>query len=242
MQAIEHYLAAVGFGLSLAQSEAAETWQFDLGDKARAIAGYQGALLAARRMRSTSRENERAFAIIQTRWLEHQLRYLRTGALFRGTLDNYDLARADGLVYVMSGARLASVAGLDAVLREVNVATANGTRDAIDQNRLRQALQEAPVAMSVLLVSPDAAMALDDPAEIRRFFARQDPAGYATAAYFMLVEITAAAAAAKLPSLPPEQATIHARYIPSAAALQAVRRFLRERGIAVDVSNSPRVQ
>src|SRR5262249_34571921 len=77
-QAIELYDAARANGNGLGALAVADTYQFDLRDKAQALARYRAMLNEQRRAPQSQNEMEAAIAQFAKAWLTHQVAYLES--------------------------------------------------------------------------------------------------------------------------------------------------------------------
>ncbi|HET9650969.1 MAG TPA: hypothetical protein VFP36_02200, partial [Usitatibacter sp.] len=80
----------------------ADTWQFDLGDKAKALASYRRLLEANRAKVPSTNDIEAGAAAWQRRWLEAQIAWLERGERFAGPVTAEDIGTI-GLLAVYGG-------------------------------------------------------------------------------------------------------------------------------------------
>ena len=184
--ALEHYAAAERAGNDIAIFLQADTWQFSLRDKARAAAEYRRLLAKVEPRARASNRDEALFFQWTTRWLRHQLAYLENGKTFSGAIGRDDASGAGLFVF------LATAAGSpedDAGLLPLYDKLFNQAgRGAVDKGEVARALEALPSSGWMLTRSAGLIAYLPDARSILAFLARNDPAGYATASYFGLLD------------------------------------------------------
>ena len=214
-EAIPLYEAAERWGLVVAALAASDTTEWDLGDRAAALAIVRRLANDLRTKASLPEGRaDAAFTAALMHWADAQGAWLAERRPFRGTIDEADVAAASlvamfGGMAVEGGPQppaLPPTSG-DALARELSAMPASGA--AFIATAL--ATQYLPTARA-----------------IRSHVARMDPAGYATASFFVLVQ-----------HLDPVRQTEGMRLFPALAQDRspghplrvAAREFLRERGI-----------
>ena len=206
-RAIQIYGEAERAGQGLAIFAQGDTWQFDLRDKPRALGEYRRNLEQFRGAQAKGGSGEAAFFEWGRRWLAHQVEWLESGRAFTGTIDRDDIGGAGILVMFGSGP---SSKGDDAGIFPEGP------------------LAQLPPSGWSLIRGASMLGGLPDAKSILAFLARNDPAGYASACFFGLVDLTARAQADES-----AMATRGAnRMFGGSKALQdAKAQFLRERKI-----------
>lgn len=177
-EAIELYEAARRAGSRAGGLAIADLYQFDVGDAKRAAGQYRKVLATVPDMQSSG-EPSSSFAPWLGRWIEAQVRYLETGARFTGRLTQDD-TRVAGLVG----------AGMISVPEEVfDFGSAMRKVDKSKPGEIAQVLSELPPSTVALLASSAYLFLLPDSGSILAFLQRHDPAGFASACLFMIVEM-----------------------------------------------------
>lgn len=93
-RAIELYRAAERAGMPFGALGVADTYQVDLGDKARALSEYRRMLAQVRAAPLPGNDLEGSMQAWGLRWLTHQVAYLAEGKRFSGTLGREDIGGA----------------------------------------------------------------------------------------------------------------------------------------------------
>jgi len=216
-RALELYARAERAGMGFAIFAQGDTWQFDLRDDKRAIAEYRRNLEKLPQVETPGNRGG-AFVAWGRRWLTSQIAYLESGRTFTGAIGRDDVEGVG--VLTMFGAM---PPGQDDDLGFFP----GGELDHADiPRRLANLLPSGWTLMraaSVLGGMPDAR-------SILAFLARNDPAGYASACFFGLVDLTARQQA--------QEGGMAARranpmFGGSQALQEAKARFLRERKITL---------
>ena len=200
-RALGFYGKAEGTGMALAIFAQADTWQFDLRDKARALAEYRRNLERLRAEQRKADRGEARYFEWGARWLAHQVTFLETGRRFSGTVDREDVAGAG--VLTMLGA---APPGMD---DDPGWFAPGG-------------LAEAPASAWTLMRAAPVLGGMPEAKGILAFLERNDPAGYASACFFGLVDLTAGG-----------QAKPNPMFGGSLALQEAKAQFLRERKITL---------
>jgi hypothetical protein len=170
-RAIEIYGRAEQAGQGLAIFLQGDTWQFDLHDKARAIEAYRRNLAAVAGDPANHDRGQREFFDWAQRWLQHQIAYLETGRTFSGAVGREDVAGVGMLMYLGMGE-----------------AFDDGIR-AIGPPDVARKLAALPASAWVLMRTATVLPLLPDARSVLAHLARNDPAGYATAGFFALVDL-----------------------------------------------------
>ncbi len=204
-----------GYGL-------ADTLQFDLRDPQRALAEYRKLLEEASPAAVQAGLMDPAVAAWARRWLDAQIRHLSSGKKFTGTIGPEDLSGAAMWLYLgaAAGGR-EDVFGLAPLLE----------RAPSDRREVARVLDALPVSGFVLMRTASLVGLMPDARSILAFLDRQDPAGYASATLFGVVEMAERGA----------EGGQYARLLPGVPGLgaqpspmsEAKKRFLRERRIEV---------
>ena len=194
--ALRLFARAAERGVEIADFATADTYQFDLNDRARAIAFYQRALAASRKPPSADnafplyeKAGSRVNAWWQA-WLAQEISYLRTGRAFSGTIGQAEIG---GFFEVMLE-KSVYVTGVFApefrVPNTRHIMTARGERvggtwsAARDQvigmkrETLQSRLDALPSSRLALMMALRHVSALPDADAIVAYFARNDPSGY----------------------------------------------------------------
>jgi len=235
-KAIELYTKAEQLGGGIASFFIADAYEFDLRDTPKALEVYQRMLQQMRKAPAYYSDAEASFAKWGQAWLTHQIEYLRTGRRFRGRVGYDDIEGAALLLYAPMQGDPFDLAPLD---REVTDAQRTAT---IDRNAVAKKLDSLPPSGLTLLRTISFATLLPDADAILRYLARHDPAGYASACFFGMVDMfDRPAGANRFPAqmfpglgLPPTGAANPLR--------RAVARFDKERNIDLDTRPDPRME
>ncbi|MEP7156719.1 MAG: hypothetical protein ABI905_13150 [Betaproteobacteria bacterium] len=183
-RALEYFAKAEAHGLGLATLAAADTYQFDLHDKARAIIEYQR-MLDRKPEFNSSNDVEVSLMNWGRKWLGHQIEFLKTGKIFAGPINQDDIA---GLgTYLYFGAGFTAVPldpfGLAALSRP-NIDPASQVMigpPIIDRSAVGRKLPTLPASIFVLAQTFEQYALLPDAESILRHLDRHDPAGFASA-------------------------------------------------------------
>jgi hypothetical protein len=169
-RAIQVYGEAERAGQGLAVFAQGDTWQFDLRDKPRALGEYRRNLEQFRGAQAKGGSGEAAFFEWGRRWLAHQVEWLESGRTFSGTIDRDDIAGIG--VLTMFGA---------------------GPFDRGDDGGIfpEGPLDQLPPSGWSLMRGASGLGRMRDAKSILSFLARNDPAGYASACFFGLVDLAA---------------------------------------------------
>ena len=185
-RALEHYANAERAGNGAAIFLQADTWQFSLRDKAHAIAEYQRNLKKLDEMAASTNRDEVAFVEWARRWLRHQVAYLENGATFSGAVGLDDAAGVALFVFLGTAAAHPQddPAGLLPLYEKI-LSPGLGKLDKVEVARRLDAL---PSSGWLLMRSAALVGHLPDARALLAYLARNDPAGYATASYFGLMD------------------------------------------------------
>ncbi|MGZ5765269.1 MAG: hypothetical protein ACXWHZ_18375 [Usitatibacter sp.] len=183
-EALELYAAAQSGGEALAAFAIADTWQYDLADKQRALAEYRKMVAPMPTGDLVAQDRELALKAWGQRWLAAQIDYLATGKRFNGALLPEDVAVV--MLAVSAGGQY-DYFGLSTLAQRSQAARGNAGKP-VDRAEFQRALSALPPSAFALLASISFASYLPDAQSILAYFARQDPAGFATASYFALLE------------------------------------------------------
>ena len=229
--ALELYAAAqrddmIGGGFAIG-----DTWQHDLRDPKRAAAEYKEFLVAVRRAPRSSQQEEQAVLKWADRWVTSQLAYLDKGTTFSGTLKGDDLV----------GATMATFLGAASVSDEVfdglPMNRMFDSPESVDRAQVAKVLQGLPTSAFAQAYGTPFLGYLPDARAVLAFLRRQDPAGYASACFFAIVDLAdkegkaTGRTAEMLPGFGKGKAGV---------LLDARTQFMREHRITVDAKDLPR--
>lgn len=193
-KAIELYTAGGKVGDSLAPTlaaAAADTYQFDLHDKARALREYQRAQEEVHRIPASTNDIEVGIARWAGNWLTYQIDYLKTGKTFGGTIGQEDISGVGTILYFSAGADMQDdYLGLAPLYRLlVGAPSRDGQlKPTVSRNEIAQTLERLPPSGVTLLRTVMLLTLLPDAEAILRYLEKHDPAGYASACFLALVE------------------------------------------------------
>ena len=187
-EAMAEYAESERFGARLGGLAIADTRQHELRDKAGAIAQYRklAGELSAEGGQQGEQEALRRWMI---RWLQAQERYLVSGEVFAGTIGREDLA--GGMLMGMAG--FAGTAGQDdpfdlKPLSAIAQGLFNETAPDIDRREVARVFAGVPTSSFVLMRTAWFVGLLPDAETILAYLRRQDPAGFASASIFGVVD------------------------------------------------------
>lgn len=225
--AIACYRSAEQFG-SGASFAIADTYQFDLHDKARALEKYQH-ILAARPAAVSKNTVAGAVAQWTATWMRHQIAYLQSGKRFEGSIGPDDVSALETILF-----------GTEMSKGEVNGNRAKGEPALVRAAVKRRLDALAPSAVMLLRNATQVTMLPDD-AAILDFLQRSDPAGYASAAFFGVVSVMG-----RQPSTPESALLLPGLELAPLGAANPLRmaaqRFFEERKIVlIDLAPDPRM-
>lgn len=216
-RSLELYAQAGRNGSPLGALGVADTCQFDLRDKARALAEFRRMLEAARQAKAPANRSEAALAEWARHWLDHQVRFLETGKPFAGSVGRDELEAA-GMILFMGAGRAGNHEFLD---------LGAGT----ERKAVARKLEALPPSAFTLMSTAALASLLPDSRSILAYLLRHDPAGFATASLFAIVDLVdrderGSRLAEALPGLVEPAG-------PANPMREAKTRFLRERRIDI---------
>lgn len=220
-EALDLYAASQRSDGRLGGYAVADTLQFDLRERERALAEYRKLQVEASKASAKGGREEQAIAHWAQRWLAAQVHYLVTGKAFSGSVGLEDVSGA-GMWLFLGGA----AGGREDVF---GLAVIQDPRP--DPKEVTRVLQALPASGFVLMRTAGLVGVMLDARSILAYLDRQDPAGYASATLFGVVEMAEREAeggqyARLLPGMPAPGAQ------PSPMG-EAKKRFLRERRIDV---------
>jgi hypothetical protein len=226
--ALELYAAAQRDEMIAGGFAIGDTWQHDLSDPKRAATEYRNFLGEIRQMPRRSQREEEALLRWADRWVQAQVAYLEKRTTFTGTLKGDDLA----------GATMATFLGAASVAEDVfdgaplvRLVDAPGSVDRAQVVKMTQALP--PSAFALAYGTPFLGY-LPDSRSILAFLQRQDPAGYASACYFAIIDLAEKEGAKGRTEMMVPGVTDPAR---GKALREAKARFMAERKIKVDAKD-----
>ncbi|MBC8023040.1 MAG: hypothetical protein H7Y14_07970 [Burkholderiales bacterium] len=230
-EAVEQFAAAERNGHGLAIFAAADTYQFDLRDKARALAEYRRNLAKIRAIPVDSRPEEALFLKWASRWLEHQAEYLARGRTFSGTVGRDETAGAAMLVFLGAAGR---GTGDDALGVEPLLARLYGGDSmqggGVDRREVGRILGSLPPSGWTLMRTAPFVASMPDAQSILAHLARNDLAGYASASLFAVSELADRGAGQRGGRL---HRGMEEMFAGSQALREARARFVRERGVTL---------
>lgn len=187
-RALELYEAGRRNDSGLAALAIADTYQFDLADRARALARYRAMQADKPSARQTYNDMEASIGQFAQAWLSHQVEYLEKGAKFSGPV-RMETCGAASLFVVYGGAGMAGAGDyldLEALQHLTVPQPGPGAAglSAADRKTLAKALAALPPSTFVLMRTAAYVAQLPDADAILAFLGRQDPAGFASACYF----------------------------------------------------------
>ena len=232
-RAIELYARAEQLGTGMASFSIADTYQFDLRDTVKALEGYQRLLQELQHTSTSDNDIGAGFAAWAKAWLTHQIDYVKTGRRFGGTIGQSDVGGAAMLLYARPVRDdYFGLAPLHRLIAEAQP---------VDRSAVAQKLDALPSSGLTLLSTTALVTLLPDAESILRYLGKHDPAGYASASLFALVDVLDRQAggdrnaAQLLPGLvlPPSGAANPLRV--------AAARFVKERNIDLNTRSDPRM-
>ena len=207
-RAIDFYANAERIGQPLAIFLQGDTWQFDLRDKKRAIEAYRRNLALVESGPAPGDRSNREVHDWVARWLRHQIAYLEAGRTFSGSVAREDVAGVGMMVFFGTGDAFDDGIG------------------GIEPPDVARKLAALPPSAWVLMRTATALQLLPDARSVLAHLARSDPAGYATAGFFALVELAERESAGR-----PRGDKLG--FADSEVLKEAKRQFLRERRITL---------
>jgi len=227
-EALDLYAAAQCDDMVAGGFAIGDTWQHDLKDPKRAAAEYRSFLGAIRQMPRHSQADEEALLKWADRWVNAQVAYLEKGTTFSGTLKSDDLI----------GATYATMLGMMSVAEDAFDGGVMGrffnNPESVDRAQVAKVLQGLPTSAFAQAYGTPLLGYLPDARSILAFLRRQDPAGYASACFFAVVDsadregLASGRAGDMLPGFGKGK---------NGALLEARTQFLREHNIKVDAKD-----
>jgi hypothetical protein len=217
-RALELYGRAERAGMGLAIFAQGDTWQFDLRDKQRAIAEYRRNLEKLAQVEMTGNRGE-SFVAWGRHWLTSQIAYLESGRTFTGAIGRDDIA----------GVGILTMFAAMPPGKDDDLGLFPGGE--IDPKDIPRRLADLPPSGWTLMRAASLLGGMPDAKGILAFLARNDPAGYASACFFGLVDLTARQQAQERGGMVTRGAN---RMFGGSQALQdAKAQFLRDRKISL---------
>ena len=177
-RALELYGRAERTGMGFAIFAQGDTWQFDLRDKQRAIAEYRRNLEQLGKVEARGIAGDMALAEWGRRWLAAQIAFLETGRTFTGDIGRDDVAGV-GVLTMFAGMPSGG---------DDDLGLFPGGR--LDPADIPRRLADLPASGWTLMRAAPVLGGMPDAKSILAFLARNDPAGYASACFFGLVDLT----------------------------------------------------
>jgi hypothetical protein len=224
-EAIELYEGAQRNGSPLGLFGAGDTLQFDLRDPQGALAEYRKIPAASNPSTYRGGGEDDMMAEWGRKWLVAQEAWLTKGQRFSGPIGERDLGPVTMFAYVAGGGGPDDVFGLGP-LGQMMARAAGGQK--VDRDEVKRALDKLPPSGFVLIRTMGLISLMPDSTSILEYLARHDPAGFASASYFGLVEFA-------LNSPDPRQARAFAPGMDPKAGRDPLReakaRFVKERRV-----------
>jgi DNA-binding beta-propeller fold protein YncE/tetratricopeptide (TPR) repeat protein len=189
-RALELYASAQRLGDRFAAFAIADTYQFDLRDKAKALAEYQRLLEQQRHTTGSSNDMDAGLANWARTWLVHQIEYLKTGKSFSGTIGQDDIGSVGLLFHFGAGGTIQDdYLGLARFYRAL-MEGARGEPGAqqLDRDEMSRMLETLPASGLTLGRTVRLLTLMPDADAILHYLDRHDPAGYASASFFATVD------------------------------------------------------
>jgi hypothetical protein len=161
----------------------ADLQQFDLHDKRAALATYKAML--ASKQQGSSNDIEASIERFALDWAGHQVAYLERDEVFSGEI-SIDQCGVPALLLGYGGGYEVESLGLAKL--PARARSAGGRLDSRDALALQSALEHLPTSGVILMHTIGAVLELSDAASIVRYVSRHDPAGFATACGFAVIE------------------------------------------------------
>jgi hypothetical protein len=231
--ALELYAAAQRDDMVAGGFAIGDTWQYDLRDPQRAATEYRAFLAAIRQMPHRMQRDEEVVLKWADRWVQAQLAYLAGGTTFSGALKGDDLIGATYATFMGAASVAEDVFEGGELMRLLDAPAA------ADRERIVKMLQGLPVSAFSLAYGTPFLGYMPDARSVLDFLRRRDPAGYASACYFGVIEVV-------------EKEGAHGRagmMVPGVmdpaqgkGLREAKARFLRERRVTVDVKGLEALQ
>lgn len=180
-QAIELYEAGRKSGNGLAALALPDTYQFDLRNKAQALARYRGLLDEQRRAPQPSNETEAGLLQFAKAWLAHQVDYLAAGKTFSGRIRQEECGAVALVLYYGAGGGTQD--------DHFDVTSIYRLLPEIDRKAIGQKLETLPASAFTLLRTAALASAMPDADSILRYLKKHDPAGFASACFLGMVDL-----------------------------------------------------
>lgn len=184
--ALAHYAAAERAGSDFGIFLQADTWQFSLRDNSRAAAEYRRLLAKVEPKAQAPNRDEAVFFQWVARWLRHQLAYLERGTVFSGAIGRDDASGAG--LFVFLGAAAMTPEDDPGLLPFYEKLFSRPSVGSVDKAEVARALDALPASGWMLTRSAGLIAYLPDARSILAYLARNDPAGYASACYFGLLD------------------------------------------------------
>jgi hypothetical protein len=179
-EALKLYEAGARNGLPLAAFAVADTYQFDLRDKAQALARYRALLEGQRGKALPSNEIEAAIARFASAWLRHQVDYLASGRTFSGAIPQDECSGLALILYYGAGG------GAQDDYFDLGMVRLTPP---LDRKAIGQKLAALPASGFTLIRTAALASAMPDADSILRYLGKHDPAGFASACVLGMVDL-----------------------------------------------------
>jgi hypothetical protein len=168
----------------------ADMLQFDLGDKAKAAARLRRIDTA-----SIGRDVDWAYGRLVKSWLAHQIEYLEKGTVFHGAFSpGSDCGGLDSLMlYGALWLPMNDPLGIGRLFPFNDIIKNERKAQAGDGELVATKLAQLPSSSIVLMLTAGYVSALPDAGKILEYLRRNDPAGFASACYFAMLELPHAA-------------------------------------------------
>lgn len=216
-RALELYGRSERAGSGFAIFAQGDTWQFDLRDKQRAIAEYRRNLEKLPEDAFPGHTGE-SFVAWGRSWLTSQIAYLENGRTFTGAIGRNDIA----------GVGILTMFGAMPPGKDDDLGLFPGGE--LDPKDIPRRLADLPPSGWTLMRAASVLGGMPDAKGILAFLARNDPAGYASACFFGLVDLTARQQAQEGGMV---GRAANSMFAGSRALQDAKAQFLRERKITL---------
>ena len=189
-RALELYEASRSSGNLLGAFAVADTYQFDLRDKAQALARYRDLLAEQRRTPQPSNEIEAGLSEFMKAWLVHQVEYLAAGKTFSGRIRQEECAAVGLILYYAWGATQDDYLDIAPLYHLFPQEDRGGAPPPeVDRRAIGRKLETLPASGVTLLRTAALASALPDADAILRYLEKHDPAAFASACLLSMVEL-----------------------------------------------------
>lgn len=242
VKAIDLYGKIQEAGNPWGQIGAADTYQFDLHDTAKAAETFQRLLEKQQRAPASRNRTEARFGNWQKTWLTHQVNFLKTGKPFSGTIGLEDMSNFVFVLYfsvatAMQGDFLGVAPLYESMAKSLNDRSGGPQ---INRQEIAEKLETLPQSHLTVVGTMMLLSLLPDAGAILRYLEKHDPAGYLSACLFAAVQFIdrqdrgSQATTTLLPGLALDPSG------PANPFRMASERFLKERRVKLEIPADPR--